>query len=405
MCKTTRFRHRLMGAFTTASLRRFVLPILGHLFVGAGIGTASGADPRSRLLRRTWLGIAVLLAYLPDLMEWIGRLAGWRFPHAAPASIGVTLLNCGLFLALMRWVFRETNRVVLFAGAVAIWSHPLLDLVDGGIPLLWPLSSTNVGPDWLGWGERSRAVAALRECVLFSPVLGAGLVIALWRSRPHRYVTWSAAILFILTVDGSLLTVAIPESRVACVASASVGLTGLLLLTVLVRRPRVRPVQVVLALAPCLPIMMLGGVELYAWGQMRRGLDLEWQGDSAAAAAYYVRVRRLMPVDLQAAALCRLGHCYRRMGREEAAYQAYIEGIDENPNSLDFLRGLAHLHMVAKQPELHQPREALRLAEEVVRRARTPEYRDQVAVPLLRRAREAVRRFDAGSAEPSPGHR
>lgn len=357
------------------------MPIVGHGLVGLGIGAAGSADPRSPVLRRTWLGTIVLLAFLPDLLEWAGKLAGGSLPH----SVFESFVVCGLIwlsvMFLFRRVFRETNRLALLAATAAIWSHPLLDLVAGGVPLWWPFSSRLVGGDWLGWNEPSRADRLIHETMVFLPVAAGGLTVAIWRTQRHRRSTWAAILLLVAAIDGMLL-----GSEIVTL----LGCAGLLTVAWWIRPFRPGPTLLAQVL-PCFPVVLLGAVELYAWDQMRQGVALETGGDPAAALPYYQRTRRFMPVDLESAALFRTGICHMRLGREATAYRTFRRGLEREPDSPRFRYGLAILFLGAKDPYWYRPDEAIRLAEELVEHADSVAYVHRVARPLLERARQAAR--------------
>jgi hypothetical protein len=359
------------------------MPQFGHGLVGLGLGAATIADPRTPALRDCWIGLTVLLAYLPDVLEWLAALAGLRLPHSAPASIPIGLLSILAVLGLLRFRFREPGRAALVVAACAVASHSLLDAVNGGIPLWWPIHGRPSGSDWLGLRELSPQRRTWEESRLFLPVLAVGVAVGIIRGGKHPLIAALAAGLGMWAVIFAIL------DQLAGVAVCLV-LEGLLT-AALVRELRWRWL---LNLVPAVPVLALGAVQLYAWREMREGLAAHIEGRFTAAITHSEAAGRFRPVDMEAAALYRAATCYQALGDYERAHALYERGRAEFPGHLWFLDGLAELYVSARETRFWKPAEAERLALFVIERTADPAYRAYVE-RILQRAR-ALQRSGVG---------
>ncbi len=170
---------------------------LGHVAVGlaaarfarrrAGAGSEA---PLSRWPLAAAMAGWSLVSFAPDadiVGLWIGIPYGAPWGHrGATHSLAVAVL-----VALAAALVAATRRrpvlgVALLTGAV-VASHPLLDmLTDGGLgcALLWPLDDTRyfapwnpipVAPVGLDFISRYGLMVAIKEAILFAPVLAYGL--------------------------------------------------------------------------------------------------------------------------------------------------------------------------------------------------------------------------------------
>lgn len=355
------------------------MPLFGHGLVGLGLAAASLRDPRSVALRDCWIGLTVLLAYLPDVSEWLAALAGVRLLHSAPASIPMSLLSVLVVLGLLRFGFRERSRVALAVAACAVASHLLLDAADGGIPLWWPIDDRLGGSDWLGLGGFSPQRRVWEESRLFLPILAIGVAIGIIRNGGHWLIAGLA---------GGLGLCAVTLAALDQIAGVAVCLVLLgLLVAALVRELRWRWV---LNLVPAAPVLALAAVQLYAWHEMRLGLAAHTEGRFMAAIEHYAAAGRFRPVDMEAAALYRSAACYQALGDYERAHTMYERGRAEFPGHLCFLDGLADLFVSARGTRFWNPAEAEWLAQFVIEQTTDPAYRAYVE-RILQRAREAQR--------------
>jgi inner membrane protein len=177
----------------------------GHVAVGLLTGRLHGgavAGPRRRVSWGT-LALFAALAALPDAdvaLVALGTSDRGPFGHrGAMHSFGMAIavgVACAIVARRWHWPVLRTA----LAGAAAIASHTLLDLVDAGgrsLAVLWPLSSVRYHLPWRllpdaprGFGLLSRAgvLEFATEFALFLPVtiyaLWPHLVARLRRARP-----------------------------------------------------------------------------------------------------------------------------------------------------------------------------------------------------------------------------
>ena len=360
------------------------MPQLGHGLVGLAIGAATAGDPRTRATRNGWLGAAVLLAYLPDLVEWAVRQVGVRLPHSALASAPVVALYCLATVVVLRYLMREKSRVVLVAAVVAIASHSLLDLLDGGIPLAWPFSHENFGTHWklsLNFGTASERLGY--EGLRFLPVVAIGLAVSIIRfSRVSGRSLAAISLAGTACLGGAIGIVAVSVSAVAALVAAAI-----LLCRVRVRRAHC------LNFVPLIPVLLVASVELYAWNEVRLGLACERADELPEALEHYGRARRVRPMATETRAIYRTALVQRRLNDDASAYQALTQGLKDEPTSILLTFGLARLYLDASDPNIRRPREALRLVDELFPHT-TGTYLGEQTEELRERARETVAQLD-----------
>jgi membrane-bound metal-dependent hydrolase YbcI (DUF457 family) len=150
------------------------MPVLGHAFVGLGIGMAirpvirgpsqtPGVEARSPL----WLPAIVAIAYLPDVVTQVALLAGWSdgrlFAHSAMFAVAVSPAVAALLMRLAAVPFVRAFLVSLLSLLV----HDVLDLLQAtDRTLWWPLSDRRVGIDLVLLPTDS-----VREAAMFGALL------------------------------------------------------------------------------------------------------------------------------------------------------------------------------------------------------------------------------------------
>jgi inner membrane protein len=177
----------------------------GHVAVGLLTARLHGGAPTRARPRTSWgtLALFAALATLPDAdvaLVALGASDAGSFGHrGAMHSLGMALavgLLCAI--AARRWHWPVVRTAL--AGAAAIASHTLLDLLDNGgksLAVFWPLSSVRYHLPWsllpdaprgLGLLSRAGLLEFTTEFAIFLPVT----IYALWphvvaragRSRP-----------------------------------------------------------------------------------------------------------------------------------------------------------------------------------------------------------------------------
>ena len=364
------------------------MPQLGHGFVGLAIGAATAGDPGSSTTRNRWLGLAVLLACLPDLLEWLARHAAVRLPHSALASVPMLVLCSLAALLVVRYLLREKSRVALAAVVVALASHTLLDMLDGGIPLAWPFSNEIIGPHWklsLTYGSAGERLRY--ESLRFLPVLAIGLAVGIIRfSRVSGRSAAALSLAGTACLGGAIGIAVVSASAVAALVAA----------TILLCRVRLRRAHLY-NLVPLVPLILVGSVEVYAWQQARAGLACERRGEPLRALAHYERVRDLKPTGTEVFAIYRTAVVLQGLGKEEGAYEVLAAGLENDPRSAWLNFGLAELYLDSSDARYQKPREALQMAEALVPATEHAYLHDQV-LSLRERARQVVDRLDAASS-------
>jgi hypothetical protein len=354
------------------------VPHVGHGLVGLAVGAATADDPRSPAMQRAWFGTAVLLAYLPDVVEWLLKLMGRPIQRSVPASLSACAVSCAVVFALLRWLCREKSRIVLLAALLAVVSHTVLDALSGGIPLAWPFSRRDFGPHWL-CGDEGMETRLYHECRIFLPVLAAGLAVGILRYSRRTAAEYLAVIFAMATIGACVAGQLFVAGLIVC------GLGGMALWCA---RRRLRLAHA-WNLVPLAPVLLLAGVHVYAWDQMRRGRAWDEQGEPARALAHYEAVRALSPVDLDQIALYRTAECYHQLGDDHRARELYERGVQDAQQWPYFKLALAELYLDSGDADLRHPDLALRLADELAAEWRDGPYHE-AAVRLRERARKAL---------------
>jgi tetratricopeptide (TPR) repeat protein len=260
------------------------------------------------------------MAYLPDVTEWVLRLCRVRIPHSATASLPCTLAGCAAVYAILRFGFRERGRVAMLVGLTAFASHMALDLVSGGIPLWWPLTNQEVGTDWLTFdGRPGYRERLMREALVFAPVVAVAVAVGVVRARGIRWspaVTWN--------------------------------------------------------LVPALPVLILAGLQLYVWEQMRRGLAHHRAREYETAIEHYSAASRLNVVDLQGTAQARVAQCLVGLGKNDAALAILDDGRRAYPWNMEYVVGYAELYLLSHDERYQRPAAALELIDQLLAYGGTP---------------------------------
>jgi len=171
----------------------------GHVAVGLLTGRLHGGGDRSeRRARWATLALFTILSTLPDvdiLLVAFGASENGAFGHRGALHSLTMALAAGVFCALSaRWWGWPVLRTAL-AGAAAVASHTLLDLLDAGgkhLALFWPLSSARYHSPWRLLPDAPRGLKLLSssgllefvtEFALFLPIT----IYALWPQLRARY--------------------------------------------------------------------------------------------------------------------------------------------------------------------------------------------------------------------------
>jgi hypothetical protein len=365
------------------------LPQFAHGFAGLGLAAATIRAARTPALAKCWPGVLLLLAYLPDVLDWTLHLAKTGVPHGAMCSLPMTALLSAATLLLLVGVLRERNVEVSIAALAALGSHLLLDLYSGGIPLWWPFSAAFSGADPFELEDLTFRERVPVELAVAAPLLAFGLGAAIVR-RPGRP-------LLMLTTGAALgASICAVLGRHAWLAATAVACLALLWL--LAARPGRRELSF-WNLAPAAPVLLLAGVQVHGWARVQLGLRSDARGDHAAAIAHYRWASLLRPMGLDGVELYRVGRTYIEMGREDEAHRLFMQGLAEYPDRLLFLDALVHLHLSPHDPRYYDPLEALRLARIVHERATKAYYR-QYAADLVKMAEAEVRKAASRGAPP-----
>jgi hypothetical protein len=358
------------------------VPVFAHGMFGLGLGAATIKDARSPRVRYGWLGLTVLLAYLPDLAEWVLRMAGLELTHSAPASLPVVVLSCAVTWALIRWVGGERSLVILASAALAIFSHLVLDFFDGGIPLWWPFSVASVGPNWF----QIDGINRLRiETAMFGSMITMGLLVWMWRSAGAiRASQLSLGFSFLFL---SAIASWAKSPWLVLAGAIGVGLTGLV-----VCRPPLN-FHHVWQVVPLLPVLLLAAVHFYIEKERVIGEDYCLREEYAPALVHFNRSARFVSTNGESAVtLYRIAFCHRKLGDEQEAYRLYTRGLKKFPDHTVFKYGLAELFLTAREPDLRRPQEVFHLAELMLVNPGGPNHTWEAAsaAKLIARAKRVI---------------
>lgn len=348
------------------------MPQLGHALIGLGVGAATERDVRSPGLRDAWPGLCVVLAYGPDLVEWVLVWTPLPVIHGATASLlALAAATIGIVLAI-RVLGRESWWLAAVAGAVWV-SHGLADALAGGVPLFWPWSHETLGRDYLEldvgtWSER-----VLAEVRWLSAPLTAGLLIAAWRRGATgriRGLALLAAGLGVVGVAAGWWAAAVAGSLLAAVAAA-----------LACGRPRwgwTWKNAVVLA-----PIWLMAAGLAYGW-HFGREADRRYRaGDFRGALASYVEAARFRPVDGTARSMYMAALCHRRLGELATSHELYLACLARFPECITAMYGLGLLYLNSSDPEYRRPADAAALFERVRAGTASAKQRDYLERLIL----------------------
>jgi len=169
------------------------MPVLGHAFVGLGIGLAirpaiqrrsptPGIEARSPL----WLPAVVTIAYLPDIVTQVALLAGWSdgrlLGHSAIFAVAVSPAVAAVLMRLAPVSFVRA----LLISVLSLLVHDVLDVVQATDRTpWWPLSDRRVGIDLA-----VLPTDVVREAVIFGTLFLAFLALRqiMRRSAPRGAV-------------------------------------------------------------------------------------------------------------------------------------------------------------------------------------------------------------------------
>lgn len=326
------------------------MPQIGHGLVALGLAAATSRAPRAKPLTGAWYGAILFLAYAPDVLEWIAKLAGMRPPHSALASLpALAPLALGTVgVALWLGERRLITHLILLA---ALGSHTLLDALSGGIPLYWPFSDRVVGSNLLAVWDFPLHRMILKETYAYLPAAAGGIAVGLCIARSYALATTC----FVLTG--------------ACAASAWLGwetITVATAVTVMATgwwRERSQILRRWWAqLLPAAPVLALGGAQLIAWHWKDNGVALAQQGRHVEAIGWFEAVARLHVIGLDGFGHFHAAESCVALGREADAYDYYVQSIRESPRGPDAIRGLMQLQLTAQDDRIRNPQSAAALA-------------------------------------------
>lgn len=368
------------------------MPMVGHALVGLGVAAATQPIVRVPRLAGVWLGLGLLLAYWPDVFEWLLNLAGLPMRHSTFASLPVLAVTSIPLLLLIRYVARERRWWVGVAAVGILATHTLLDTLDGGIPLWWPLSADSVGPNWVkGTGDTPPLA---RELILFGPLLATGVLLGTIARRRD----WGPVALAILTLLAAL----------SAALAASVLFMGLVLLAaafaaVLAGLGPRRPMNGLWTALLTVPVVVTAAVHLFAHAELKLGAQAYARGDWAAAVEHFGLAGRFRPLGVDAAAIYAEGLSYMRMQQPDRALAVFDAGRRRYPGHDDFLIGPARVYMTALDSRYYQPDTARALLEQVRDRTPNPDTR-RTAERLLDELNQRTGGSTSAPAATGPAH-
>lgn len=351
------------------------MPHLGHAIIGLGIGAATVSETRRPAVQAAWLGSCVLLAFLPDLVEWLAVLAGLRLPRSAPAAL-ILVIPCVALVSAVLWLgFRERRWPLHAAAAAAVLSHTLLDALDGGIPLLWPWVSRD-----LGWGD-AFGLGALRggarihaELVTFMPLMALGVLIRALR----------------IGREGDRLVALLGLAASFSAAVFTLGLLVIFSWTVIAAavwrlRPRVWSRAYAANLALVVPVLLLGVVQVHSRWHLLEGERLRGAERYGEAIEHYQAARRFGALDSVTDPLYYESLCLNELDRGRDALVLLETYLRSDPRNELMRYGLAHLRVTARDAAVRNVEQGLRLARELAADGESEHLRGH-AERLLERA-------------------
>ena len=188
------------------------MPVVGHAFYG--VATAISVRPKHRVrparLQTMWVGLAVVLAYVPDLANYALRFLGVQNARVVSHSLLFAVVAAAVYGIGMAAISGTSMGTMFGFALFSIASHDLLDLLQATdrVPL-WPLSNREFG---LGFSLISSNL--LLECGVFGGVFVVfvsawhwrhpGELRAMWQSMRSGWATYAliaVVLAFALTTD------------------------------------------------------------------------------------------------------------------------------------------------------------------------------------------------------------
>ncbi len=189
----------------------------GHVAVGLLAGRLHGGGDRGAERRNRWAALALftILSTLPDLdvlLVALGASETGPFGHRGALHSLTMALAAGVFCAVAARRWRWPVLRTALAGAAAVASHTLLDLLGSGgksLALFWPLSSARFHSPWRLLPDAPRGLKLLSgsgllelvtEFALFLPIT----IYALWPQIRARVA--SVRLPTLQVIDGASVT-------------------------------------------------------------------------------------------------------------------------------------------------------------------------------------------------------
>ena len=387
---------RLLGpgrsGAAAAGLRRCVLEKLPFAAAAAGVAAVTWAVQRSGggfasspapIAARVANALTSTLAYLADAF-WPSGLAV-IYPHPGPDWSPLAALGSGAVLASITWVAWRAARSHPWLLVGWLWYLvtllPVIGLVQIGMHAradrytYLPLVGLAIAVAWTGEALAGRARGRRRALALSASAAVASLAVAAWRQT----ATWRDDVALFSRALAVTERNFVAHYRLAAALARQGRLDEALLHT-----------ESALQLQP----------GLVAAHRQRASL-LEQRGDLPAAIESASRALELVPDDREirgelgllllragrfadaaprlAEALARgaddtrlrvaLGVARDRLGQTDAAIRSYREALRRDPGALTAANNLAWILATHARSELRDPAEAVRVAEEAVRRA------------------------------------
>ena len=193
----------------------------GHVAVGLLTGRLHRGSEQSER-RNTWATLALftILSTLPDLdvlLVAFGASEKGPFGHRGAMHSLTMAVAAGVFCAVAaRWWRWPVARTAL-AGAAAVASHTLLDLLGAGgrsLALFWPLSSARYHSPWRLLPDAPRGLkllssTGLRELLIEFALFLPMTIYALWPQLQARYARLRLPRLQV--IDGASRTKGAPD--------------------------------------------------------------------------------------------------------------------------------------------------------------------------------------------------
>ncbi|MGE3180965.1 MAG: metal-dependent hydrolase [Phycisphaerae bacterium] len=364
------------------------MPQIGHAFVGLGLGAATLDAPRKRRLRFAWLGVMLLAALLPDVVEWYYLVCGGPLvPHSSFASVFSTALSILICSTILRFALGERAVAAHLLVAAAIFSHTMLDVLDGGIPLWWPFSDAVVGVEWLGRDDAPLLEQLAKEFVVLGPFFTIGIVLGLRKAETHRgrrvplppwkMIVYSIAVL--LSLSGAILSLLFPPNVLPSFASSLVGLPECLglagmAIAVIAAAIEAQPTWLrygLVSAVPLLPAFVLGGLEVAARLDIARAYAVRDEGDLLKAADLFDRAAGWHALSSRFIAQCNAARCYWQAGEDAESAKRFATLRATYGPQPTLLYYEAQFRLGSNDPAYHDAASAEKLAQDALATSRS----------------------------------